>query len=36
LAPRPGLEPGTCGLTASMAVKIPNKINRLYVIIGCV
>jgi hypothetical protein len=30
LAPRPGLEPGTCGLTESQARKNINKINNLY------
>jgi hypothetical protein len=30
LAPRPGLEPGTCGLTEIQARQKPNKINDLY------
>ena len=29
LAPRPGLEPGTCGLTEIQARQKPNKINDL-------
>jgi hypothetical protein len=30
LAPRPGLEPGTCGLTESQARQNINKISGLY------
>ena len=29
LAPRPGLEPGTCGLTATKAAQTPSQFNSL-------
>ena len=29
VAPRPGLEPGTCGLTASLARKFPLHFNEI-------
>ena len=36
MAPRPGLEPGTYGLTENMAPEKPLKINSLHLILMCV